>query len=187
MPLPSGHAPSQSTPQRPRPSSLWRFSLEFYRRPGVADACVALQDAHGVDVNLLLCLLWLAGAHRQLHAAQVAALDARIAEWRSVAVLPLRALRRSLKGSGALSEPDAIEALRTRVKALELEAERLEQDELQALASTIDARAGAACPRDAASANLAAYASVLGRELDARRVAALLAAMAPAPRDESEP
>jgi len=187
MPLSFGHAPPRGTPPRPQPPTLWRFSLEFYGRPGVSDACVALQDAHAVDVNLLLCLLWLAGARRQLDAAQVAALDERIAGWRSLAVRPLRALRRSLKGSRALSDPAAIEALRTRVKALELEAERLEQDELQALARTMDVRPGAASPRDAAIANLAAYASVLGGELDAAPVATLLAAMAPATRREGGP
>ena len=39
---------------------FWRFSLHFYRQPGVSDACIALQDGCGVDVNLLLFLLWLA-------------------------------------------------------------------------------------------------------------------------------
>src|ERR1700680_2972326 len=40
-------------------SPFWRFSLRFYRQPGVADACIALQDARGVDVNILLFFLWL--------------------------------------------------------------------------------------------------------------------------------
>ena len=35
-----------------------RFSLRFYRQPEVADACIALQEEAGVDVNLLLFLLW---------------------------------------------------------------------------------------------------------------------------------
>src|SRR5262249_35669715 len=43
-------------------SPFWRFSLQFYRQPKVADACIALQEGAGVDVNLLLFLLW--------HAAQ---------------------------------------------------------------------------------------------------------------------
>ena len=46
----------------PTPSSqgspFWRFSLQFYRLPKVADACIALQEEAGVDVNLLLFLLW---------------------------------------------------------------------------------------------------------------------------------
>ena len=39
-------------------SPFWRFSLRFYRRREVADACIALQEEAGVDVNLLLFLLW---------------------------------------------------------------------------------------------------------------------------------
>src|SRR5271170_5952237 len=33
---------------------FWRFSLNFYRQADVSDACIALQDTCGVDVNLLL-------------------------------------------------------------------------------------------------------------------------------------
>ena len=39
-------------------SPFWRFSLRFYRLPEVADACITLQEQAGVDVNLLLFLLW---------------------------------------------------------------------------------------------------------------------------------
>ena len=47
-----------------RASPFWRFSLGFYRQPGVADACIALQDGCGVDVNILLFFLWLATMRR---------------------------------------------------------------------------------------------------------------------------
>jgi uncharacterized protein (TIGR02444 family) len=39
-------------------SPFWRFSLRLYRAPGVGDACIVLQEETGVDVNLLLFLLW---------------------------------------------------------------------------------------------------------------------------------
>ena len=39
---------------------FWAFSLEVYGRPGVAPACLALQDRHGLDVNLLLFCCWAA-------------------------------------------------------------------------------------------------------------------------------
>ena len=39
--------------------ALWRFSLAFYARPGVAEALIALQDRAGLDVNLMLFALWL--------------------------------------------------------------------------------------------------------------------------------
>ena len=63
-------------------SPFWRFSLQFYRQPGVADACIALQEEAGVDVNLLLFLLWHATTQRAFTAADVAALEAKIGAWR---------------------------------------------------------------------------------------------------------
>ena len=47
-------------------SPFWQFSLAFYRQPGVADACIRLQEEAGVDVNLLLFLLWQASLKRGL-------------------------------------------------------------------------------------------------------------------------
>lgn len=45
-------------------SGLWTFSQRFYDDPAVQQACLAVQDDHGGDVNLLLCLLWRAGMAR---------------------------------------------------------------------------------------------------------------------------
>ena len=39
-------------------SRFWDFSLEIYAKPGVAQACLALQDECGADVNLLLFCCW---------------------------------------------------------------------------------------------------------------------------------
>ena len=39
-------------------SPFWRFSLRIY--PAVADTCLELQDRFGVDVNVLLFLLFAA-------------------------------------------------------------------------------------------------------------------------------
>ncbi len=56
-------------------SPFWRFSLATYRKPGVATACLALQDECGVDVNLMLFLLWLAANGRQLSVDNIKELD----------------------------------------------------------------------------------------------------------------
>ena len=160
----------------PQGLTLWRFSLEVYRRPGVANACIALQDEHGVDVNVLLCLLWLAAAGRRVSPAEVRAIDAGVAQWRDAVVVPLRALRRGLRTPPPLSDPGATEALRERVKAVELEAERLEQEELQALSTSAPlGLAGDAA--GAAAGNVAAYQEMLGCEFSRDAVAVLLAAM----------
>src|SRR5262245_15604076 len=93
----------QGSPQgSPQAAPFWRFSLKLYRAPGVADACIALQEGAGVDVNLLLFLLWQATQRRAFTAADVAALEQRIGGWRDTAVIPLRNLRRALRSPPAL-------------------------------------------------------------------------------------
>lgn len=41
-----------------RESPLWTFSLQHYAKPGVKQACLALQDSAGLDVNVALACLW---------------------------------------------------------------------------------------------------------------------------------
>ena len=85
-------------------SPFWRFSLRFYRQPGVADACIALQDGCGVDVNVLLFFLWLATARRYVSRDVAQAVCAQAMPWRDDVVAPLRAVRRRLKDSSGLVE-----------------------------------------------------------------------------------
>ena len=106
---------------------FWRFSLKFYRQGGVSEACIDLQDGYGVDVNLLLFLLWLASDGRQLSAADVKTLDDNVRSWRTLTIVPIRDVRRKLKGVATLVEPGTQEAFRNKVKAVELEAEQLQQ------------------------------------------------------------
>jgi uncharacterized protein (TIGR02444 family) len=141
-------------------SPFWRFSLKLYRQPGVADACIALQEEAQVDVNLLLFLLWQATLRRAFSAAEVAAVEAVVGPWREAAVVPLRAVRRALKSPPALVEAGTAEAFRTRIKAVELEAERLQQEAMYELThSTLPGRA-VASPLEAARFNIAAYAAM---------------------------
>src|SRR5436853_5483656 len=97
-------------------SPFWRFSLRLYRAPGVGDACIALQEQAGVDVNLLLFLLWQATQRRALTAADIKALDETIGGWRDTAVIPLRNLRRALKSAPGLVAPNTAEAFPTPIK-----------------------------------------------------------------------
>jgi uncharacterized protein (TIGR02444 family) len=157
-------------------SPFWRFSLAFYRRPGVGEACIQLQDASGVDVNLLLFLLWLAAAKRRLSADEVRDIDDRARGWRELTVIPLRAVRRNLKGNAPLVEAGLAEAYRSKIKAVELEAERLQQEALYALANSTTLGAGETAADEAARANIAAYQAVLSKEFPAAPVALLLGA-----------
>lgn len=131
---------------------FWAFSLDFYGRPGVAPVCLALQDRHAVDVNLVLFACWIGLSGRgRLDAGDLARAEALAEPWRRSVIEPLRAARRALKGEG-----DAAAPLYAAAKAVELEAERGAQRRLAALAPApaahdLDARRG-----DAA-ANLALY------------------------------
>jgi uncharacterized protein (TIGR02444 family) len=143
-------------------SPFWRFSLGFYRQPGVADACIELQDQAGVDVNMLLFLLWNATLGRTLATATVEQLEGKIGPWRDATVVPIRALRRALRTPPPVVEAGAAEAFRTRIKAVELEAERLQQQTMYELASSLTFEP-APSPGDAARANVAAYQAICPR------------------------
>jgi uncharacterized protein (TIGR02444 family) len=128
--------------------AFWRFSLMLYARPGVAAALIGLQDRAGRNVNLILFGLWLAlGRGRQLDAQGLARARAAMARLDRDVVLPLRDLRRALKGD---PDPD-IEELRRRVLALEVAAERRVQARL---AATVAGRAAKGSRLALAEANL---------------------------------
>ncbi len=158
-------------------SPFWRFSVAFYRQPEAAQACLELQDRCGVDVNLLLFLLWMARAGRSLADDEMTALDARLSRWRSEVVRPLRDMRRMLKADPPLLEAAPAEGFRERVKALELEAERLQQEAMYALSDTL-AVEPAASPEGAARTHLAAYERLKGCAFDRQSVEILLATLA---------
>ncbi len=127
----------------------------------MAGACLELQDRAGVDVNLLLYLLFLANHERAVGRDDVARLDAMVATWRERAVLPLRALRRELKTGIAPVPVTDTESLRSAIKRDELEAERVEQELLERHAPVATLGAPAASRSAAARANLAAYGAFL--------------------------
>lgn len=139
--------------------SFWDHSLAFYARPGVEGACLALQERHGLDVNMLLLCLWLGRGGVRLDQRGVARLMAAAKPWHDHAVVPLRGVRQRLKRPLGAIPADAAEALRQRVKALELEAERLEQD---ALAAAAPPEANAPPGLATAAANLMTWGRVGG-------------------------
>ncbi len=119
------------------PSAFWDFSLATYARPGVADACLALQEELGVDVNLLLLACWLARQGRRPGAELAARLRDAAAAHQDPIVRPLRAARRALKARLARVDPalaGPLGQLRRAVAAAELAAERAEQLELGLIA-----------------------------------------------------
>jgi uncharacterized protein (TIGR02444 family) len=157
-------------------SPFWRFSLGFYRQPGVSDACIELQDRAGVDVNILLFLLWNATLGRALSNGTAAELEAKIGPWRDATVIPIRALRRALRTPPPVVEAGAAEAFRTHVKRVELEAERLQQQTMYELASSL-AFESASAPGDAARQSIAAYQTICSRAFPPAALDTILAAI----------
>jgi uncharacterized protein (TIGR02444 family) len=145
-----------------RKSPFWRFSVKFYSVAGVAQACIDLQDQAKVDVNILFFLLWNATQGRALSIAEVAELERMIGAWREMTVVPIRNVRRALKAPPPVLPPDAAEGFRTRIKAVELEAERLQQEAMYDLAQSGRIGQPAASPAEAARASADAYQAVLG-------------------------
>lgn len=144
--------------------AFWRFSLAFYRRDGVASACLRLQDEGGWDVNLVLFCLWTGFARGAASPSALQAVLDLSAAWREAAVAPIRAVRRRLK-TGLTATGAArleIETFREKVKRLELEAEERQQRALAPFAATAASPAG----RGAATALIQRSAALLGQETD---------------------
>jgi uncharacterized protein (TIGR02444 family) len=113
--------------------SIWDFALAFYQQAGVKADCLAAQDTFGLDVTALIFALY-RGENRQGFDAGLAVELARTMSAR--VVQPLRSARIALKYLPNQVDASDGEALRQRVKTVELEAERLILDALARLPST---------------------------------------------------
>lgn len=115
-----------------------------------------MQDAHGLNVNLLLWCAWTAAHFSEPDEATLRRAMMIAGEWDSSVVAPLRGVRRKLKARSDQAP------LRQRVKEAELAAEREVQAELESLAQ----RQLPAAPNDDAAPRarrtLAAYARAAG-------------------------
>ena len=122
--------------------TLWQFATTLYSQPQVADACLWLQDHCAVDVNMLLFALWVAAdAPRALDVPAIASIDAQVRAWRQEIVVPLRDVRRRMKMGPDPAPSIATEKLRSKLKAVEVEAEKIELALLEALAQVGSAEA----------------------------------------------
>lgn len=189
MPSTGSSEPAAGTPNHP----FWDFSLALYGREGVAQACVALQDRRGLDVNLLLFCCWAGSRGRRLDPADLKGLNEAVGPWRDAVVRPLRAIRRWLKSqAAALATPGALGApahrLRERIKTDELQAEAVEQALLaRTLPIPDDPNPAAPIPDSLGSAaaiahNILAYVTLLEIGLqpaDRAELAAILGACCP--------
>lgn len=151
--------------------ALWPFALKLYAKPGVADACLALQARHGVDIPLLLAAIWHGhGGRGQLDAGRLRLWRATARNWRVAVIDPLRASRDAIRATA--QEDAAIRRLRRSILAAELAAERLLLRDLSALAAPVHATHARSRYADA-HANAAIFVR------DARALTKIFSALAP--------
>lgn len=118
---------------------LWNFALELYAKQGVEQACLELQDA-GSDVCLLLTGAWLQRRGVRCLDERVHAVQELARSWQREVISPLRQTRRDWRT--AAGEDTELAALREQIKKLELQAERVLLERLQALAENWPREAG---------------------------------------------
>ncbi len=111
-------------------ADLWSFALSTYARPGVEAACLRLQEQRA-DVCLLLCGAWLEQRGVALEPGRVRTLQQLARPWQAQVIEPLRQLR--MQWRAMAQQDEQLAALRERVKALELDAERQLLTRLEAL------------------------------------------------------
>ena len=119
--------------------SFWDFSVRLYAKPGVEQACLALQNQFGLEVNNVLFCLWhgqRCGVFKQSTLLQMVEFSN---QWHTNIVSPLRSIRSWMKGRNNMIDAteDNFENLRNAIKKLELKAERLQQDQLQSMVSGV--------------------------------------------------
>ena len=134
---------------------LWDWALSAYAKPGVEATCLALQDEHGLDVDVILWLAWRASRGEAPTVDGLAEARALSEAFQVCVVAPLRSARRALRPPPAGVVAPRAAALRDAVLSVELAAEQVEMEGLEALPA--DPANGA--PTEIAKAQFSAYAA----------------------------
>ncbi|MBZ8134356.1 TIGR02444 family protein [Afifella sp. IM 167] len=150
------------------PHPFWDFSLALYGRPGVAEACLKLQERHGLDVNIVLFCLWSAADGRApLGAREFAAILERAGEWHENVVRPLRGTRRRMKEGAEGLELSLVLDVRKKLAGIEIDCEHLEQLAIAAAAGPGAADTAGTPAAERARANVDTYLTAVGVVADA--------------------
>lgn len=96
---------------------LWAFMLSKYKQPLIAEACLQLQQEQGVDVILLLFVIYCAEQGLILEKDGLAQADKQLKMLREQLILPLRQVRIQCKH--ILGEGDIYQQLKAQELALE--------------------------------------------------------------------
>ena len=102
------------------------FAVNLYQQAEIAETCLWLQDNFNINVNLLLYSCWLGMQGFELCYAELIWLLESINIWNENYIKPLRKLRRMLKHWQGTEQTEVWQH-RQKLKALELDAENVEQ------------------------------------------------------------
>lgn len=127
------------------------------------EACLYLQTRHDLDVPVVLFAAFVGAVRRQVLAdSAINAARGRVDAWHREVVRPLRAVRQRLKTGPAPAPDDITGRLRREVQRIEIEAELIELDELDALIPELEpmpaSGSAAGCASAAIEAVVKAYA-----------------------------
>jgi uncharacterized protein (TIGR02444 family) len=103
----------------------WTGIVALYGKDGVAEMCLEWQERVDLDVPLFLFVAHVAQSGFEIR--NLSELQAWTDQWRREVVVPLRSVRRYLK---PIEDVDGAQALRDRVKKEELQAEKLQIEEM---------------------------------------------------------
>lgn len=116
-------------------NGFWDFSLAFYGQNTVKEACLALQNQHGLDVNVLLFCCWLAKeGYEPLTIEQMAKVAELSEHYQKNVIQPLRTARHQLKSSRSDLLDGVPLQLYRKIADMEVDAEHLEQIALEKIA-----------------------------------------------------
>ena len=148
----------------PARQSFWDFSLSVYAEEAVKSSCLELQDK-GLNVNLSLWIVWTCLYGRDPRAALGQAIE-QCALFNTQIVQPLRQARSNLKRPPDFVTAEAAEALRQSILARELDAERIEQSYLEALAHICPEHEAAETVSTLIQESITAYLQRLGLRVE---------------------
>jgi uncharacterized protein (TIGR02444 family) len=155
---------------------IWDFVLNYYRQQGVSEAAVVLQDTAGIDVNMILFLMWLSSQKKTLAEADMRKLGENSHGWQRSVVVPIRNIRRLLKENAPFVAQEAALAYRKKIQAIEIEGEQLQLNGMADAANSLPTQS-VGSPDQAARENLATFAKVSGKTFAADAVATFVAAL----------
>lgn len=166
--------------------SFWDFSVRTYRTSGVPDACLSLQDEFDIDVNMFLYCCWLAVRRGEFDTELWSDTIEFSSAWAGKLVKPLRLARTWMKHEGCANgagPTDACMQLREKVKSVEFDAERVQQEVLESLTNAPEHEmSGRGSLLITVAKNVTRYCDHLGLKIDsevAEKITVIVAAAFP--------